>query len=427
MNEPYQMIDVFGGRQWDRTTKKRLLNRKALENFGYKVYSQNDEDGIIQEIFRRIGTTNQKFIEFGVQNGLESNGHFLLFKSWTGLWIEGNADYCKEIREKFAPIITKKQLQLIHAFITKDNINQLIFEEGHICGEVDLLSIDIDGNDYYIWDSINVINPRVVIIEYNGKFPPDVEWKMAYNSKHIWDGSDWQGASLKALELLGRKKGYTLVGTNYRGVNAFFVRNNLVKHKFYGSGISEKLYNPFRLNIQYFSGHPCKYCISTQIEELGPFNYIDKNKLCPHSGFYDFEVSTWGSFSWMSSQKSEILFYADPKLKNIIITYYYIGSETTEMEEFESQQVQFTSEKLSPSQITLSVGIEEKIILSTTVKETGLKTLEIPITNEVDRNRVSILTLTCSSLWVPAIRLGNGDFRKLGVGIVWEKCKESFL
>ena len=117
MNEPYQMIDVFGGRQWDRTTKKRLLNRKALENFGYKVYSQNDEDGIIQEIFRRIGTTNQKFIEFGVQNGLESNGHFLLFKSWTGLWIEGNADYCKEIREKFAPIITKKQLQLIHVVL----------------------------------------------------------------------------------------------------------------------------------------------------------------------------------------------------------------------------------------------------------------------------------------------------------------------
>lgn len=140
---------IWGGVLWEKMTDERMKNNKCLEKYGYKVYSQNDEDGIIQEIFRRIGRTNKIFIEFGVQNGLESNAHYLLHKGWKGLWIEGNHGHCEEIKIKFNNVLKNNQLKLTNAFINKDNINQLI-EEAGIKGEIDLLSIDIGGNDYHI-------------------------------------------------------------------------------------------------------------------------------------------------------------------------------------------------------------------------------------------------------------------------------------
>ncbi len=264
--------NIDGGFCWEELTRRRFEDEKCLERYGYKVYSQNDEDGIIQEIFRRIGTTDKRFIEFGVQNGLESNCHYLLFKGWTGLWIEGSASYVKEIHNRFRPVISNGQLKVKNAFITRDNINELFTSE-NFTGEIDLLSIDIDGNDYYVWKAINVIKPRVVVIEYNGKFPPDLDWKQAYNSKHIWDGSDWHGASLKAYELLGRELGYQLVGTGINGVNAFFVRQDLAEDKFITPATAENLYNPLRGQLHIKIGHPARYCLAVQEEELGLKNY----------------------------------------------------------------------------------------------------------------------------------------------------------
>ena len=254
-------------------TRKRLDNPKCLELYGFKVYSQNDEDGIIEEIFNRIGTANKLFVEFGVENGLECNSHYLLHKGWRGLWIEGNEDSFKQIFARFFPVIRTGQLGCICSFITKDNINDLI-GSASVGGEIDLLSVDMDGNDYYVWEAINVVRPRVVIIEYNAKFPPNHEWKMAYNEKHTWDGSDCHGASLKALELLGRRLGYRLVGTNLNGVNAFFVRQELAGDKFIDPPTAENLYNPFRYHRQQYSnGHPATYCLHNQIPNIGMLNY----------------------------------------------------------------------------------------------------------------------------------------------------------
>lgn len=117
---------VEGGFCWETLTRERMKNPKALESYGFKVYSQNDEDGIINEIFKRIGTTNKIFIEFGVQDGLESNTHLLLFYRWRGLWIESSAEYCQNINIKFRPVIENGQLQIMNAFVTRDNINELI-------------------------------------------------------------------------------------------------------------------------------------------------------------------------------------------------------------------------------------------------------------------------------------------------------------
>ena len=143
----------------------------------------------------------------------------------------------------FEKPLSTKRLTAINAFITTDNINKLIGEDGKIKGEIDLLSIDIDGNDYWIWEKISCINPRVVVIEYNSKFPPPCEYVMEYNSSHIWDGSDNSGASLKSLELLGKRLGYILVGTNRNGVNAFFVKKELTKELFAEPATAENLYH----------------------------------------------------------------------------------------------------------------------------------------------------------------------------------------
>lgn len=105
MNDYLQMNQIYRGTcmKFEEATRERLKNKKCLEYYGFKVYSQNDEDGIIEEIFNRVGTTDKTFIEFGVENGLECNSHYLLFKGWRGLWIDGGEEHVREIHEKFAP------------------------------------------------------------------------------------------------------------------------------------------------------------------------------------------------------------------------------------------------------------------------------------------------------------------------------------
>lgn len=271
-------IGITGGICWETLTEERMKNPKALENFGYKVYSQNDEDGILHEIFRRIGTTTKEFIEFGVQNGLESNGHLLLLDGWKGLWIEGSQKQCDEIKMRFRPVLLNGRLRVLNCFITKENIEELLAKNAFSM-EPDLLSIDIDGNDWHVWNAIKKCNPRVVCIEYNAKMPPDMEWIMAYDAGHTWDGSDWHGASLKSMELLGVQKGYQLVATNLRGVNAFFIRNDLINEHFMKEHTSEELYNPLRHNLEWADpGNMTKYCLADQKEGPGYLNYFENKK-----------------------------------------------------------------------------------------------------------------------------------------------------
>lgn len=271
---------VIGGLCWDRLTAERMKDPNAIENSGYKVYSENDEDGIIQEIFRRIGTESKEFIEFGVQNGLECNSHFLLHHGWHGLWLEGDPASCRQINIKFKPVIKDGLLKVKNVFITKENIDELIIKYRNTDEKEsgpDFLSIDIDGNDWYVWDAIKSVRPRLVSIEYNGKFPPDLCWKQAYNKDHVWDYSDWHGASLKAMEMLGRQKGYVLVGTNLTGANAFFVRDDLYsKELFSDRDTAEELYNPYRKSELVFvpPGHEARYCLVGQEENIGVLNYF---------------------------------------------------------------------------------------------------------------------------------------------------------
>lgn len=232
----------------------------ALECFGQKGYSQNDEDGILIEIFRRIGIAHRTFVEVGVGNGLENNTALWLKQGWRGAWFEGNPQHLRFIRDHFAPDIAAKRLTAFEAIITKENCSALIADAG-FKGEIDLLSIDVDGNDYYIFEQLRGLAPRVVVIEYNAKFPPPLRWVIPYDPGFCWDGSDWFGASLEAMNDVFRKKGYCLVGCNVTGANAFFVRDDLVVNRFYRPGEVAVHYQPARYFLTtglfaYLGGHP---------------------------------------------------------------------------------------------------------------------------------------------------------------------------
>lgn len=398
----YQILQegiIYGGIFWNKKTQKRLSIKKCLEQYGYKVYSQNDEDGIIQEIFRRIGTTNQIFVEFGVQNGLESNCHYLLLQGWHGLWLEGDPQYVKEIRMRFHPVIQMGQLQCGCAFLTRENINHKIEEYG-ILGEIDLLSIDVDGNDYYIWEAIHIVNPRVVVIEYNGKIPPDCNWKMAYYENHQWDGSDWHGASLKALELLGRKKGYQLVGTNINGVNAFFVRKDLAAGRFYKYSDAESLFNPLRLNLVHRSGHPARYCLNGQQEDLGLFNYFPDADAIPGMGFHELEGQDGWKYAWMSEKNSQILVRSSRNYQ-IMEIQVFIADEVVKEN---SYWIRFSAESGVWQEFQVNNGnLKCRIKLSD--KNPCIKKIDVCV----------------PFLWKPSEILGTGDQRQLGMAIVFDQ------
>lgn len=233
----------------------RYDDSRRLLRSGFKVYSQNDEDGIIQEIFARIGLDSRTFVEFGVENGLENNTLKLLLEGWNGLWMEGSETDVSRISAKFSDVIQQGRLQVKYAFIDRDNINELIGV--HYRNEIDLISIDVDGNDIYLLESLDVVNPRVVVIEYNGKFPPPMSIAQVYNAQHRWKGKDYGGSSLAAITKVAERKGYALVGCNIMGVNAFFVRQDLLEDKFCPPYTAENHYQPARYFLwpTFVAGH----------------------------------------------------------------------------------------------------------------------------------------------------------------------------
>ena len=185
-----------------------------LERSERQVTSQGGEDGVLEELFSRLGTTDRSYVEFGCGDGLQCNTTQLRRRGWRGLLMDGVA----------APAAPDAE---IHAhWITAENIEALLDQHG-VPREPDLLSIDVDGNDWWIWRAIGR-RPRVVVVEYNANLAADRALTMPYDPQHRWDGSDFYGASLLALARLGQQKGYTLVYCTQAGVNAFFVRDDLL-------------------------------------------------------------------------------------------------------------------------------------------------------------------------------------------------------
>jgi len=205
------------------------LDRKklgAVSGEGFQFTSMQDQDGIIQEIFKKIGTTNKTFIEFGAGDGLQNNTLALLtLYGWKGLWLEAVEGMASMIEDRKKYYNNAHKLTSVFATLNKDNIDELLLS--YECPEPDLLSIDTDWNDYYLWEALENVKPRVIVIEYNSHIPRNVDIVVPYGHNTCsWNGSSFYGASIDALIRMGKNKGYTLVGTNIGGSDAFFIRND---------------------------------------------------------------------------------------------------------------------------------------------------------------------------------------------------------
>jgi hypothetical protein len=203
----------------------------VVKNTGFRVHSQHEEDGILLFIFALIGMRSKKVIEICCGDGIECNAaNFLRVHGWTGLLFEGNEKLARKARRfyKRCPDTRFWPPQVICDWISAENINKHIKENG-FAGEIDLLSTDIDGIDYWLWKAIDSARPRVVVAEVNHLLGPDRSMTVPYDPKFRAGftryGSDYAGASLPAFVKLAKEKGYRLIGTNRFVTNAFFVSN----------------------------------------------------------------------------------------------------------------------------------------------------------------------------------------------------------
>ncbi|MGA2776336.1 MAG: hypothetical protein ABSF94_02190 [Steroidobacteraceae bacterium] len=215
---------------FQQTKELQAAHPNPLNKFGRKCFSQSDEDGITLEILRRIGVlTGGVYAEFGVGNGTENNSLVLAAMGWRGFWVGGES-LCFDYKR-----ISGKKFAYIKDWITRENIVALANRGLTMIGAkaLDVISLDLDGNDIYLAETLlsQNLRPKLFIVEYNAKFPPPIEFKIAYDAKHLWQGDDYFGASLSSYDRLFKKFGYRLVCCNSQsGANAFFIDKEFEQH-----------------------------------------------------------------------------------------------------------------------------------------------------------------------------------------------------
>lgn len=203
------------------------LTHTELKGMEYSVFSQLGQDGVLEAIFNQLEIDKGYFIEFGGRDGVEisNSANLRLNHGWTGLLMDA---------EPLSVIVHKE-------FITSENINYLI-KKYSAYNEVDLLCVDLDGIDWFVFKEIEIL-PKVICIEYNSKFKNTESFTIEYNPNHKWEGDDYYGASLLALKKLGEQKGYTLVHI-VEQLDAIFVRNDLLDESYVPPKIWELLPSP---------------------------------------------------------------------------------------------------------------------------------------------------------------------------------------
>jgi len=227
INYENQKSLVLNGKLLSELNSKK--NISTLDEVEFQVFSQRGEDGIIQYLINHIDIPNKIFVEFGVETYTESNTRFLLINNnWSGLVIDGSKNNINFIKKDY--IYWKYDITAVESFITKENINKIISEYTKV-SDIGILSVDIDGNDYWIWKEIDCIKPRIVICEYNSAFGNDKKVTVPYKADFVRRKEHYSdlyfGASLAAFCELAEEKGYDFIGTTRAGVNAYFVRKDL--------------------------------------------------------------------------------------------------------------------------------------------------------------------------------------------------------
>ncbi|ORB72157.1 NADH dehydrogenase [Mycobacterium scrofulaceum] len=207
---------------------QQLESIRGFADVEFSVFSQFGDDGIIQWLIHRISSIDESFVEFGVEDYQESNTRFLLLNNnWRGLVMDSSDRYIKAIGRD--QISWRHDLQSVCSFITAENIDELLLTHGFE-GDIGLLHIDIDGNDYWVWRGVTAVRPAIAIIEYNSVFGAERSITIPYDPKFSRGGpisNLYYGASLPALCDLAYSKGYDFVGSNSAGNNAFFIRSDV--------------------------------------------------------------------------------------------------------------------------------------------------------------------------------------------------------
>ncbi len=256
-----------------------------LSEYEFKVFSQWGEDGIIQYLINKLNIENKTFVEFGVETYQESNTRFLVLNNnWSGLIIDGSKKNIDLIKQQ--SLYWRYSINAVQSFITAENINSIL-TENKIVGEIGILSVDIDGNDFWVTKAIDCIQPIILIIEYNAIFGSSRAISVPYdpqfvrNNKH--SSNLYYGASLAALTHLANEKGYALVGCNSNGNNAFYVRKDklttikelTVSEAFVDSKFRESRNDKGKLlfltgneRYEYIKGLPVINVLNNEYEEL---------------------------------------------------------------------------------------------------------------------------------------------------------------
>lgn len=248
----------------DRRKPESCYVQAAMRN----VYSQFGEDGVIEKIFEVIEPANRWCVEFGAWDGIYLSNTCRLVRDlgWHGVLIEGSAQKYAELCENYAGLDNAHPLHALVGFERGTDSLDDVLAETECPRDLDLVSIDIDGADYFVWQSIARYRPRVVVIEYNPTIPNDVIFVQDR------DMTIHQGASLAAMVELGKRKGYDLVATTLG--NAFFVEENL----FPAFGIADNSVDALRENVigRIFHGYD-----GTVYTSMAPLHWVGRGDYRP--------------------------------------------------------------------------------------------------------------------------------------------------
>jgi hypothetical protein len=231
---------------------KPRLRGPDLRVFERRVFSQNAADGMIEELFRRLGTSSRFFVELSSEAANGYNGARLaLEENWRGVFINPG---CVAAERTVGNVHFPERVRCLDTRLSSANVED-VFAASQVPAEFDLLSIVLAGNDYWIWSAIRRWKPRVVVIQYNASQGPAKRWVMKEDAKYRWDGTNYYGASLASLTALGKTKGYALVATDSMGDLAFFVRQDLLVDDPFLDPVVHYHYTPPRYG-PHLAGHP---------------------------------------------------------------------------------------------------------------------------------------------------------------------------
>jgi len=247
-----QVVQVLLMQHYKDMVRLNIRPLPTFDEVGFRCYSQLEEDGILLYIFSLIGVTNKIIVEICAEDGTECNAtNLILNHGWQGFMFDGDKQKVQRGQQFF---MNKKDTCICppkfnHAWITAENVNEIIQNAG-IKGDIDLLSIDIDGMDYWIWKAIECINPRVVVCETNNVIAADKAITVPYDPNFILKKDEYHGASLAAMTKLSAQKGYRLVGTHRYGFNAFYIRNDIDEDLLPPVQVADCLLHPFTIRMK---------------------------------------------------------------------------------------------------------------------------------------------------------------------------------